>query len=451
MTTFERSWTRAIQASPLLAPLILAAVGAIAGALWIVAGHVNFPLPLTASEATDFQRLLRVAAHQPLYSAPSAEFAPHAGGPLFPVIAWPFAVLFGPGLLSLRVASVTGLAGLTLCLGILVAHLTGSAWRGLVGSGLFAASLGMLEAYPDTAGPDAWFAFLVFAGLCMISSGETRIHRYGGLATIGLASWIHIGGLFALMLGALYAQWKQGWSNAAAPFAAALVAGPGGVIWLGPMLFGPAFLDYALALSWNWSATLLLAGLAAASVLSVLALDALAQRSQPIGRAFCEAAAVALIALAISQSRPASVSEGAATAHADLADLLSLLDGPVYAPTLGYFDRGFRLSPSVNLATGHGASGVALAASNVARSGGLLKPISQPAGTAFLLLDQPLDQIPGLKSVAGTYELAENFGDRYRALAGIGSNASRFPRFLYRFHGGASSEPLRAAASIVSP
>jgi hypothetical protein len=134
---------------------------------------------------------------------------------------------------------------------------------------------------------------------------------------------------------------------------------------------------------------------------------------------------------------PASVivSPQADEAYTDLVTYLNSLDGPVYAPWLGQLESGYSFSPSVHwvpmedLIRGPGVDTY-----NHPNTRMLLDSVVDPDGTAYLLMNYPLEDDPLLSFLLDEYTLETDLTDRFAPLATLPKRFNlKYPRYLYKY------------------
>lgn len=134
---------------------------------------------------------------------------------------------------------------------------------------------------------------------------------------------------------------------------------------------------------------------------------------------------------------PASVvvSPKAPAAYQDLVGYLNTLDGPVYAPWLGQLEGGYAFSPAVHwvpmedLIRGQGVDTF-----NHPNTRMLLADVIQPDGTAYILMNYPLENDPLLSFLLADYRLEADLGERFAPLTTLPKRYNlEYPRYLYKF------------------
>jgi hypothetical protein len=130
-------------------------------------------------------------------------------------------------------------------------------------------------------------------------------------------------------------------------------------------------------------------------------------------------------------------SSQAAAAYDDMVDYLGSLDGPVYAPWLGQLQDSYAFYPAVHwvpLTDLVRGPGVDLADDPVIRR--LLDPAVDPAGSAYVLMNYPLEHDRALTCLHDRYALDVDLGDRFAPLKTLPRRFDLgWPRYLYRYTG----------------
>jgi hypothetical protein len=148
--------------------------------------------------------------------------------------------------------------------------------------------------------------------------------------------------------------------------------------------------------------------------------------------------AVLGLSFALFFYKPASVlvSPQADEAYQDLVGYLNSLDGPVYAPWIGQLQNGYTFSPSVHwvpmedLIRGQGVDTY-----NHPNTRMLLDSVIHPNGTAYILMNYPLENDPLLSFLlAEGYTLESDLGGRFSALTTLPKRYNlEYPRYLYKY------------------
>ena len=490
---FERSRVQA--ALPGLLAL-LSALGALALVALIV-NHVWFPFNLDLMEGVLMQHVRRVMHGESIYPLPSAEFVPLAYNAGFYLLAAPLLKLFGDTLPTLRIVSVIGLLGSAAAIFFTVRTYTRSAWWAAIALGLFCTAYAAMDAYLDCAHSDAWLLCCALWGTYLVGRSARRA-RIAGVLVLVAAFWFKQHGAVFLGVALFYLAWQEGLRKSLVYWALAIALGP--LLYLiAPTLLGPAFHYFTWQVPSGWSEfslhtivrviqyvrrmypLLALIGLwgayrmLRARTIGILELQlgasfltafmgALDPGSTynvyiPMG-AFCilcgsiELARINERAATVFGARTAFV--GAllafatllydprkfwlpATARASYADLqatVRALPGPVYAPSIGQFVDGPRLSPAGHwVALEDMMRGPHRTSVDSARTRHLLDSVRHPATTAYILTNTPLAEMPRpVSELAAGYELVQDFGNRFAPLTALPRPTNPgWPRYLYRF------------------
>jgi len=148
--------------------------------------------------------------------------------------------------------------------------------------------------------------------------------------------------------------------------------------------------------------------------------------------------AVLGLSFALFFYKPASVivSPVADKQYQDLVEYLNSLDGPVYAPWLGQLESGYTFTPSVHwvpmedLIRGPGVDTY-----NHPNTRMLLDSVINPKGTAYVLMNYPLENDPLLSFLlVEGYTLDSDLGGRFSALTTLPKRYNlEYPRYLYKY------------------
>ena len=151
--------------------------------------------------------------------------------------------------------------------------------------------------------------------------------------------------------------------------------------------------------------------------------------------------AVHLAALGLSFAlffySPASVivSPQADESYQDLVGYLNSLDGPVYAPWLGQLESGYTFVPAIHwvpmedLIRGPGVDTY-----NHPNTRMLLDSVIHPNGTAYILMNYPLEEDSLLSFLSDDYKLEADFGGRFAPLTTLPKRYNlEYPRYLYKY------------------
>src|SRR4029453_4997319 len=136
------------------------------------------------------QHVHRVAAGLPIYPEPSPEFVALAYNPLYYELGAAVGFVTGLGLPMLRALSMLATAGSAFVLFGVGRRKTGSAWWGLMASGLFAAAYGVMECYLATAHADAFLVLCALAGTAVLDRWRSPLANAVGITLLGASFWM---------------------------------------------------------------------------------------------------------------------------------------------------------------------------------------------------------------------------------------------------------------------
>jgi hypothetical protein len=501
-----RTRTRAFQGG-MMAYAILQSVMVVGLCL----NHLGFPLSLDGLELARLDQVQRLLAGQGLYGAPSADAVALVSTPLYYYLCAPIVGLFGPSLASLRLVSLVGLGGCGLLLFVALRRKLASHWWATIGLGLFAAAYGSLDHGLDNAHPDSWLLAMVLLGSGLIDLGRSRRRNLVGIGCFLLAFWLKQHGALFVGAGLVYVTWRQGWRRSWEVWllvaASALAYGLGpelfgpafhGATWGQPrswVNFRPDTLLRLLGFTARYYPILAIGAITAtgrsllqsdrpssiwsflfpAAVLSgfVGALDGRSSNNifAPLVLWYVIAGLIGLramtqgfpygdrwrlrgIALGISFGlllyNPFSlmVSAHASIAYDDLLTTLEQLPSPVYVPALGPLPiANLSIRAPVEAIEGlvrkpRPAGGVSQDETHLRQ---LLGPALKQPGAYLLLTNLQPDRI--LSPWIDRYQLATDFGDRFRALRTLDRHSHpQWPRYLLR-----SGPPAPRAIAANSP
>ena len=130
------------------------------------------------------------------------------------------------------------------------------------------------------------------------------------------------------------------------------------------------------------------------------------------------------------------VSPKADVAYQDLVAYLNALDGPVYAPWIGQLESGYAFQPAVHWVPMEDlirGPRVDMYAHPQIQT--LLDPVLHPSGTAYILMNYPLENDPLLSFLLENgYTLETDLGGRFSALATLPKRFDlEYPRYLYKY------------------
>jgi hypothetical protein len=153
----------------LQACLICISIGFIATLGYIIAFRIGYPFELEWMEGDMLLTVVRLLAHQNLYTAPSAEYISAIYPPFYYILSAVAFWLFEPSLPVLRSVSVVFLTGIFLQLYCIVSLETHKRWLGVLGMGIFASFYSFHETWYDIGRLDSAFYCLLIGGLWLSS------------------------------------------------------------------------------------------------------------------------------------------------------------------------------------------------------------------------------------------------------------------------------------------
>jgi 4-amino-4-deoxy-L-arabinose transferase-like glycosyltransferase len=154
---------------PLLFPvLLLLSAAYLLAYFWMVIQRMPYPFELEWMEGGMADQVRRIVSGEPVYTAPSIRFVAFVYPPLYFYLSALASLLFGGGLVPLRIVSfAASLVSFTLIFSI-VKRISGD-WRtGLVSAGLFAASFRATGAWLDIGRVDSLFTALWLAFIAVV-------------------------------------------------------------------------------------------------------------------------------------------------------------------------------------------------------------------------------------------------------------------------------------------
>lgn len=485
------SWIRVLWAALLGYALVQIGI-----ALMLFINHAPAPFNLEAMESTILEHVRRLMTGLPLYTDPTPQFAALAYTPLYYIVSVPFVWLFGSSLLALRLSAITATLAAGVMVFVIVRRHTGSRGWAWLATGLFAAAYRVMDCYLDTAHADAWLLFATLLGCHLIDQQHSSRRSAAGIAVLAAAFWFKQHGALFAAAALAYLVWRDGPRRAWPAVAIAAALGPL-LYAVAPAWLGQRFHDYTWAEPRRWMsldfdawvrlarclafgypllAVLGLGGLAAAlaqrrvniwyALLPVaiasgllgamdsgsldnvfiplgtwliltgtMALKQWADRVPAVQRWGVHAAVLAVsFALLAYDPAPLLVPAQAARVSRELARYARSLDGPVYAPMIGTLPAANPFSPTLHwVALEDLVRGPQVDERNHPLVRKLLEPVLHPTGTAYLLLDKPLEQDPLLDFLAERYVLHADLGDRFEPIAAQPRRVDIGPpRYLYR-------------------
>ncbi len=221
--------------------------------LVLFVNHLRFPLFLDLMEGVVLQHVERLAALQPVYTAPSPEYVPLAYNVGFYVLAVPFSWVLGLSLPTLRLIAMLATIGIAALVFFILKRATGSSTWGLIGTGLFASLYVIMDSYLDTAHSDSCFVLCALAGTAMIDRWRSRGVRLLAVALLVLSFWFKQHGALFAIGGVVFLTLDEGWRKSLPYWLLAVVLGPVAYLFAGPALFGPEFHYFTYEVPSAWS------------------------------------------------------------------------------------------------------------------------------------------------------------------------------------------------------
>lgn len=130
--------------------------------------HLRYPFELEWMEGGILDAIARVAAGQPLYTAPTVEYVPFIYAPLYFYVAAASTKIFGVNFFAARLVSYLSSMGVILLIGRFVQRETRSRVAGVIAAGTFAATYEAASCFFDIARVDSLFLLLVLGGLYLL-------------------------------------------------------------------------------------------------------------------------------------------------------------------------------------------------------------------------------------------------------------------------------------------
>ncbi|MEP6650006.1 MAG: glycosyltransferase family 39 protein [Lapillicoccus sp.] len=148
-------------------PMVLAAVGLASVVAYVVVAlqRIGYPYELTYFEGSTVEVTARVAAGEPLYGPPTAQFTPWPYPPLYFWVTGLLARLTGADLPALRLVSFAASIAVLVLLAVIVRRAGGSLAAGIVAAGLYAATYRVSGAFADTGRVDSLLLALLLAAV----------------------------------------------------------------------------------------------------------------------------------------------------------------------------------------------------------------------------------------------------------------------------------------------
>ncbi len=150
--------------------------------------RVFYPFDLDFIEDSQLLQALRFAHGQPVFAAPTAEFAPHVYMPLYTWLAGWLLRLTGPSYVPLRSLSLAATLATSVSLGLIARRETQQTWVGLLCAGLYLAGYRISGFWYELARVDSLGVALAVGGLaCGVYAGRSRRWLVGAAGLLTLA------------------------------------------------------------------------------------------------------------------------------------------------------------------------------------------------------------------------------------------------------------------------
>lgn len=463
--------------------------------LWL--NHISFPLNLEAMELLRLQHVQRVLQGQVLYPDPSPDFVALAYNPLSYLLTVPLTWIFGANLFSLRLFAILGILGSAAIIFLTVRQETRSNWWSIMAVGLFASAYGVMDTYLDNGHSDSWLLFTVLLGCRWLGKGRNIAGMLLLIAAFWIKQHGAIFAIAGLLFILCQQGWRKTVLPALLTtllIPVLYIFMP--VAWLGPKFHyftwdvprhwsevSPATLGrYVSYLAKHYLPLVVLSAIAYLStpfklrsmsvwtfmlpfamltglmgaldpggnnnvfipmgtwliVLGTISLKQLQLKFPQFHRRWGVPFAAIGLAFVLFLYNPASVivSPQAQTTYRDFVSYLKSLNGTVYIPWVGQLQDSYRLAPAVHwvpmedLVRGKNGQRTDPA---VIRQ--LMKPLTQPKGKAFLMLNNdPLAEYAAIRFLTDFYVLEQDTGERFKALSTLPKRFSiNHPRYLYRY------------------
>lgn len=181
----------------------------VAAYLVVAVQRVGYPYELTYFEGSTVEVMARVVGGQPLYAAPTDEWAPWPYPPLYFWLSAALANLTGITLLPMRLVSLAASLGVFVLLALLVRRVEGSTVAGLAAAGLFAATYPVSGAWFDTARVDSLLLALLLAAVYVGLRSRTWRGGVAMGAVLFLAFFTKQNALIAAVPVLLWLCWRR--------------------------------------------------------------------------------------------------------------------------------------------------------------------------------------------------------------------------------------------------
>jgi len=212
------------------------------GLLYFWINRISVEMALTGGEQSAVAILQHALRGEPIYRL-WYDSDPLTTPPLFQILSIPFAFVFGANIGTLRLVSVLGIIASGLIVFRAVTEKTNSSWWGMVGLGLFATAVGMMDSYMGTASPAPWLLCCALLGTYLIDRNHSESDIMLGILVLSNAVWIQQAGILFLIGALAYLTWNRGWAVAAHYWLMGVALTVLAWVTIGPLLFGDQFLS----------------------------------------------------------------------------------------------------------------------------------------------------------------------------------------------------------------
>lgn len=149
--------------------------------------RLDYPYALEWLEGASVDHVVRVAAGEPLYRAPSIDFVPFIYTPLYYWVAAAPTLALGPGFLPLRLVSYASSIGCLWLIFLLVREATGRPRAGAIAAGLYAGCFQISGAWFDTGRMDSLLLLLILSTVWLLRRPESVLGQLAAGGTLALA------------------------------------------------------------------------------------------------------------------------------------------------------------------------------------------------------------------------------------------------------------------------
>ena len=212
------------------------------GLLYFWINRISVEMALTGGEQSAVAILQHALRGEPIYRL-WYDSDPLTTPPLFQILSIPFAFVFGANIGTLRLVSVLGIIASGLIVFRAVTEKTHSSWWGMIGLGLFATAVGMMDSYMGTASPAPWLLCCALLGTYLIDRNHSESDIMLGILVLSNAVWIQQAGILFLIGALAYLTWNRGWAVAAHYWLMGVALTVLAWVTIGPLVFGDQFLS----------------------------------------------------------------------------------------------------------------------------------------------------------------------------------------------------------------